>query len=101
MDRYATHSPTVNTDAIDAAPTFLRAVRFFQVVSGEMHSTTIIMAAFLASVGPPPIPSGGVTIESTMGSSMSRNRTEYPIVAKKQQAHTKELENILALGPNA
>mmetsp|Transcript_24489 Transcript_24489/g.39856 ORF Transcript_24489/g.39856 Transcript_24489/m.39856 type:complete len:87 (-) Transcript_24489:178-438(-) len=86
---------------MDAAPTFLKAVRFFHVVNGLMQSTTTNMAAFLAKVGPPPIPSGGFTIESTIGSSISRRSTAYPTVAKKQQAHTKAIENIRALGPNA
>mmetsp|Transcript_13732 Transcript_13732/g.29895 ORF Transcript_13732/g.29895 Transcript_13732/m.29895 type:complete len:86 (+) Transcript_13732:271-528(+) len=85
---------------MDAAPTFRKAVRFFQVVSGLMHSTTINMAAFLASVGPPPSMEG-FTSESTIGSNMSRNKTAYPTVAKKQQTQTKAMENSRALGPNA
>ena len=101
IELYATHSPTVNTDAIDAAPTHFKAVRFFHVVNGLMQKTTISMAEFLANVGPPPTPSGGFTIASTIGSSMFRSRTAYPTEVKKQQAHTSAMENIRALRPKA
>jgi hypothetical protein len=59
------------------------------------------MAEFLANDGPPPTPSGGFTIASTIGSSMFRSRTAYPTVVKKQQAHTSAMENIRALRPKA
>ena len=101
IERYATHSPTVTTDAIDAAPTSFKAVTFSHVVNGLMHNTTINMAVFLANVGPPPTPSGGFTTASTIGSNMSRRRTAYPTVAKKQQAHTNAMESTRALRPKA
>jgi len=51
IDLYATHIPTMSTAAMLAIPTFWRAVKFFQVVSGVMHNTTRTIAPFLEVAG--------------------------------------------------
>ena len=94
---------TTKMDIIEAAPTDSNAVKLRNVHNGVTISITNSNVTLCASVGPSLPFSSSCTgkIASDNGRSMSRNKTPYPTIVKKQMVDTNPMEKYFACGPNA